>query len=603
MTPQISVHQIEKSFAQKVLFHQLSFGIQQGQRLALLGPNGAGKSTLLKILCGIEDVDGGEVTTQNSLSVAYVPQDDIYPQEKSVYDVACQILSQHGFDIHEAEVQAAIYLSQAGFEDFEQKAGRLSGGWRKRLSLAIALAKECDVLLLDEPTNHLDWEGILWLEGILQNYRKTLIVISHDREFLKNQCREFMEINPGYANGFFAFKGSYEEFLEKKAQYLAGELSRQSSLSNKVRRETEWLRAGVKARTTKSTSRSKEAHGLIDQLSELKSRNQSVHRSAQISVDHAGKKSKQFYQIEDLSIFYDDNVILKGLTLRLGPKQALGVLGSNASGKTSLIRVLTEKAKNYRGSLKIANDLKVVYFDQKREHLDPEETPQSFLGDGSDHLHYRGESVHVFSYASRFLFTADQMGQPIHKLSGGEKARLLVAKLLAQPADVFVLDEPTNDLDLNTIEILEEGLKSFPGLVILVSHDRYFLRHICKMYLGLDGHGGWETYASLDQWLKPNAKKSSAHSQAETGKKSVEKKTATKVKLSYKEKRALETIESDIAQAEQELEKAQNLVEQNTDFSNHNKTSRLLDDLRIKQKNVEELYQLWQKLENKNSDN
>jgi ABC transport system ATP-binding/permease protein len=596
MTPQISIHQIHKSFGHKLLFKDLSLGIHARQRIALLGPNGAGKSTLLKILCGQESVDAGEVTTSSGLRVAYVAQDDQYDSQ-SVFDIATQILGSGGMDPSEAVVQASIFLTQAGFSDLQINASTLSGGWRKRLSLAIALAKNSDILLLDEPTNHLDWDGILWLESQLSTFRKTLVAISHDREFLKNQCHEFIEINAAYPKGYFGQKGSYEKFLEQKQIFLAGEQSRQNSLSNKVRRETEWLRAGVKARTTKSVSRSQQAHELIDELSELKSRNQSMHRHTKIEVEHAGKQSKQFYNLENLNIFWGEHFIVRDLNLRLGPKQSMGLLGANASGKTSLIRVLTQNADNFTGSLGIADELKVIYFDQKRESLQQASTPMDFLGEGSDHINFRGQSVHINSYASRFLFSHEQMGQPIEKLSGGERARLLIAKLLTQSADVLVLDEPTNDLDLNTIEILEQSLVQFPGLVILVSHDRYFLRQVCQSFLALDGQGGWTTYADLDQWL---SKASHPDKQKlDKKKKTHSAPTSPKAKLTYKEKRAMETIEEDIAKAESLLKEAQTAVNGNQDFSDHTKTQKLLSNLDAAQKKVDDLYSLWQQIEEK----
>lgn len=592
----ISAYQVDKTMGDQKLFKGLSFGIHEKEKIGLLGPNGAGKSTLLKILSGIESADSGEISPRKTLRMAYVPQEDKFEDGKNILILATEALVQTGMDNDEASVQASVFLSMAGFENFDTTADKLSGGWRKRLSLAIAMAKDPELLLLDEPTNHMDWDGILWLENLLKTFNQAFLLISHDREFLKNQCRQFMEINRVYKDGYLSLKCDYESFLQRKQEHIEAQKALQDSMANKARREVEWLRAGVKARTTKSQSRIKEAHQLLDDLDEVKSRNQAANAKVRMSIDAAGKRSKKFLETKKLSIAYGENTILEDLDLNLGPKTCLGVLGDNASGKTSLVKVLAKKADNYKGELFHAEDLKIVYFDQKRDSLNPNENILEFLGDGSDYVQFKGRSLHVASYASQFLFHSQKLNLPIHRLSGGEQARLLIAKLLLEPADLLVLDEPTNDLDIETIEILEQSLRDFPGLVLLVSHDRYFLKQSCQSYLALDGKGSWAPYADIGQWLK---QRSQTVEEATPVAKKEKNKPKPKVKLSYKEKRAMETIEEDIAIAEQELQDAQKAVEENTDFSNHEKTNQLLATMNEKQNKVDDLYAFWQGIEEK----
>ena len=595
----ISVQKVEKSMGDRVLFEGLSFGIHEKEKIALLGPNGAGKSTLLKILAGLEPSDQGEVSPKKNLLMAYVPQEDRFQEEVTALQASVDHLREFGLDESTAQIQSAIHLSMAGFDDHQVPVKKLSGGWKKRLALAIAFAKEAELLLLDEPTNHLDWEGIEWLEGQLKTFKNSALIISHDREFLNNQCQEFMEVSRLYENGFFQQQGSYENFIEKRQQYQEQQLKKQESLSNKAKREVEWLRAGVKARTTKSQSRIKEAHQLLDDLGEVKQRNLTGTRKTQIQIEKGGKKSKKLIETKNLSIHYGSKTILKDLNMTLGPNQCLGVLGDNASGKTSLLKVLAQSADNFQGELFHAEGLKIVYFDQKRASLQQDSNLMEYLGDGSDHVTFNDKSVHVASYASRFLFDSQKMNLPIRKLSGGEQARLLIAKILLQPADALILDEPTNDLDIATIEILEESIKQFPGLCLLVSHDRYFLKNCCSKYIALDGEGGWEIYPELNQWLRErtSAEEATTPTSKTTPPPSFQKKE--KIKLSYKEKRFLETVEDDILTAEENLEVAKKAMTEQEDFSDHEKTQALVAELNKKQQVVDDLYKTWDEIEEK----
>jgi len=600
----VTINRLDKTMGSKSLFEGLSLGISERERIGLLGPNGAGKSTLLKIIAGKEAPDSGEVSYKKGLNLAFVAQEDPFKGGQTIWQAASERLEQEGLEASEAQIQAAIHLGMVGFEDIEMDVDSLSGGWKKRLSLAVAFAQEPDLLVLDEPTNHMDWDGILWLENRLKAYKKAFVLVSHDRDFLDNLCERTIEINKLYSDGYLSFDCGYRKFIERKQEYIEAQLNLQDSMSNKARREVDWLRAGVKARTTKSQSRIKEAHQLLDNLALVKSRNQAARAKVRVEIDASGKRSKKLVQLKKLTVAYGDHVLIKDLDLLLGPKTCLGLLGDNGSGKSSLLKVITGAAKNYTGDFYRADPLNVVYFDQKRDDLPQDMDLVSFLGDGSDYMVFKGESVHVASYASRFLFSSDKMKLKISQLSGGEQARLLIAKLLLQPADVLILDEPTNDLDIDSIEILEESIAAFQGLVILVSHDRYFLSALCHRYLALSGAGGWQKYPDLHQWLKERNATETPPEEAAPKAKGPEASATPKkksVKLTYKEKQLAKTIEGDIARAETTLAKLQEDLEKPEVFSDHEKTKEVVAGVEACQRTIEDLYKAWEELDAKNA--
>lgn len=582
----------------RLLFEGLSFGVFENEKIALTGPNGAGKSTLLKIIAGTDVPDSGDVSYKKSLKIAFVKQEAQFPEESTIHSfVKGHLISQRKMNELDADVQASIALSVVGFEDMDTKISILSGGWRKRLAIGCAIAEEPDLLILDEPTNHMDWDGILWLEGWLKAFKKSIILVSHDRSFLNNSTNRTIEINALYRDGYLSFNCSYNDFLIKKEEYIQSQMSLQESMSNKARREVEWLRAGVKARTTKSSSRIKEAHKLLDNLQNVKERNRSVNMKSRLEIDSSGRKTKKLIEIKDFSLSFGENCLIKDLNLLLGPKKCLGLLGDNGTGKSSLLKAIVGSLNNYTGTIEKADKLQITYFDQKRDSLPQDQTLVEFLGDGSDYAIFKGQSIHVASYASRFLFTSDKMSLSISQLSGGEQARLLIAKLLLQPSDVLILDEPTNDLDITTIEILEESLKNFEGLVLIVSHDRSFLSQLCDRYLALTGKGDWTIYSDVLQWLKLRGKEDKSKEVEFTVKK--EKPKKKQVKLSYKDKRRLETIEDEIATAEESLEKYKAELEKPEVFSDYEKMNEVSQEMNKVQSKVEELYSLWAELTEK----
>ncbi len=593
----ISVNNVEKTMGSKLLFEGLSLGINEGEKIGLIGPNGAGKSTLLKLLGGIDTPDEGEVNRRKNLNIAYVAQEPLFESDKGAKEYLVKRLEALGMENYDAEVKAAMSLSMAGFDDLDVRIQTLSGGWKKRLAISLAIAQEPDILILDEPTNHMDWAGILWLENYLRSFKRSIVLVSHDRTFLDNITNRIIEIHRLYSAGYLSFDCSYKEFIAKKEEYIKTQMALQDSMSNKARREVEWLRSNAQARQTKQQARIKEAHSLLDSLDTVKSRNASVNSKSRLEIDSTGRKSKKLIEMKNLTVGFGDKILAKDINLVLGPGKCLGLLGDNGSGKTSLLKVIQGVSDNFTGEVYRADDLKIVYFDQKREDLPMNESVVQFLGEGSDYVIFKEASVHVASYASRFLFASEKMQLKISQLSGGEQARLLIAKLLLQPADVLILDEPTNDLDIDTIEILENTLSGFAGLILLVSHDRYFMSQLCDQFLALNGSGDWATYAEMDQWLRDRASKDLAV------KKSTSSSTSTpggkKVRLSYKEKMALETIESDIQLAEKNLQEAQVLLADPEVLADRLKLAQLTADMNTKQKRVDELYELWTMLEEK----
>ncbi len=616
MTPLVSLNQIQITMGSKLLFEGLSFGIFDNEKIGLIGPNGAGKSTLLKIISGLEKPDSGEVNVKRNLKISYLAQTSSFDDQKTVTQyIVDHLMEKHSMNETDAEVQAAIELSMAGFENIDQKISELSGGWRKRLAMATCLAEDPDLFILDEPTNHMDWDGIIWLERTLQNLKKPYVLVSHDRIFLNQLTNRTVEINPLYSDGYLSFNAPYFDFLVKKEEYVHAQMQLQKILSNKAKREIDWLRAGVKARTTKSSARMKDAYELIDQLKDVKQRNFSGQMTTRLEIDATQRKSKKLVEIIKLNVGFDGKVLIKDLDIVLGPKYGLGIIGQNGSGKTTFLKTLQNPELALSGTIKTADGLKIVYFDQKREKLPLEKTLMQFLGDDSDQVIFKDKSMHVASYASRFLFTAEKMNLKIGHLSGGEQARLLIAKLFLQPADVLILDEPTNDLDIDTIEVIEQTLSEFEGLLLVVSHDRKFLNELCHNFLVFEGDGNWATYADLDQWLKDNKKTlgfgkadnineyktADLNSAQSTQLNSNSKKSGAK--LSYKDKLALENIEVDIQNAEKNLEKANQDLE---DFSaipknlaNKEGLNSKIEAITKAQAEVDRFYALWNDLEAK----
>jgi ATP-binding cassette subfamily F protein uup len=495
----VSCQSIGKSYSSRPLFREITFGIEDGERLGLIGPNGAGKSTLLKILSGSIEPDVGQVVRRKRLRVAHVEQQSELPLDATVFDIISRAaLTDDSFEPYEIDAHIDTTLSTLGFSDREATVGSLSGGWRKRLAIGCALVKQPELLFMDEPTNHLDLEGILWLEKFLKNARFSYVVISHDRVFLEAVSNRIVELNPTYPLGFLSVQGNYSEFLISQEQALSAQAHLQQALASKVRREVAWLQRGARARQTKARGRIQDAGKLIEQLAEVKTRN-SMTASIEIGFDASGRKTKELIVGKQIQKSLGGKMLLKDLSFILTSGIRMGLVGKNGSGKTTLLRMIVGELTPDSGSLKRANDLRIVWFDQNRQQLDITKSLKESLCPSGDSVFYRGRSMHIASWAKKFLFRPDQLNMPISYLSGGEQARILIANLMLKSADVLILDEPTNDLDIASLEVLEESLLDFPGAIILVTHDRMMLHSVANTILALDGNGHSETFADYEQ--------------------------------------------------------------------------------------------------------
>lgn len=494
----ISAQGLYKSFGVRPLFKNISIGISEGDRIGLIGPNGSGKSILLKILAGLESYDDGELAVSKSFRIAYIPQEEFFEEGATVHSVLISSFTDSHLEDYEKEIEALMICDRLGFDNPEQLAKNLSGGWKKRLAIAKQLILKPDLLLMDEPTNHLDLEGILWLESYLKEAPFAYFVISHDRYFLEHVSNRIIEINKRYPEGHFNSQGSYSDFLEKSEEFHLGQAQHKEALANRVRREVEWLRRGPLARTTKAAARIKGAHQLIEDLAEVKYRSQV--QKVRIDFTTSDRRTKKLVLAEGISKARGGKPLFSGLDLLLSPGTRLGLLGPNGSGKSTLLQIMKGSLQVDGGTIERADHLKVVYFDQTREQLDNNLTLKKALSPDGDQVIYRGKPVHVATWAKHFLFNAEQLGTQLKDLSGGERARILIARLMQQDADLLILDEPTNDLDIPTLEVLEESLLDFPGALVLVTHDRYMLDHVSNQLLALDGKGGAEYYADYAQW-------------------------------------------------------------------------------------------------------
>ncbi len=595
----LSCESLGKSYGVKPLFTDLSLGLCEGDHVGLIGPNGSGKSTLLKILAGLENPDRGARSVRRQLRVGYVPQEPSFADPHSVEDALTQVLLDEGLDPHEEGARLAKALSLGRFVRSDQSVSTLSGGWKKRLAIARGLMLEPDVLLLDEPTNHLDVEGILWLESLLKAEPRAFIVISHDRRFLESVTTRIWELDRRYADGVFQAHGRYSEFLEQRDATLQAQADYQASLANRVRREVEWLRRGPKARTTKAKARIDQAGRMIDELQDIESRQGNT--SAGIDFIASGRKSKQLLSAKGVEKSLGGKLIVSDMDILLAPGERIGLLGPNGSGKTTVLKLLAGTMTPDSGTITHADRLRVVIFEQHRESLDQQATLRRALAPaGGDAVVYQDRSVHLVSWAKRFLFKPEQLDLPVSRLSGGEQARLLIARLMLQPADLLILDEPTNDLDIPTLDVLEDSLLEFAGALVLVTHDRWLLDRVSTRLLALDGIGHAEWFADYAQWEAAQTRKETEERKPPASRSSAAQAGPSKRKgLSYKEQKEWDQIEARILKAEETVATCQAAANDPSIASSADDLQERYAALQAAQAEVERLYARWADLDEK----
>ncbi|MGD9609845.1 MAG: ABC-F family ATP-binding cassette domain-containing protein [Desulfovibrionaceae bacterium] len=604
MSTIVTLRSVSKAFGVRALFSNISMVVSEKERVGLIGPNGSGKSTLLKIMTGLEPMDAGERTLRQGARLAYVAQEDRFEPGATVGQVLDGTLTaSFGQALTDVERATRVggMLGRFGFEDAGQLVTTLSGGWKKRLAVAQGLITEPDVLLLDEPTNHLDLRTILWLEKFLQSAPFAFVVVSHDRYFLENVSTRTVELSRVYPEGYLSVDGPYSALLEAREAFLDSQGSLERSLANRLRREIEWLRRGPKARATKAKARIDAAGALKQDLAATKERNRTA---GQVGIDFSatGRRTKRLITAEGLAMAHGGKALFTGIDLVLAPGARVGLTGPNGSGKSTLLHLLAGEEQPTAGTVTRAPNLAVITFDQKREQLDKDQILRHAFTPDSDSVIYRGQPVHVVTWAKRFALRPEQLDLPVGLLSGGEQARVLIARLMLRGADVLLLDEPTNDLDIPTLEMLEESLLDFPGAVVLVSHDRSLLDRVSTTILGLDGKGGAALYADYAQWeadFLERERTRTHEAKAREPKPVRERAQTSQKKLTFKEQREWDGMEAAIEAAEATLAACQTALEDPAVASDGDELSRRLTATQEAQAAVDTLYARWAELEAK----
>lgn len=614
----LSVHQAEKNIGARILFKELSFGLNSGDRVGLVGPNGSGKSTLMKCLADLDHLNKGKITWAGSTKVAYVPQNPRFTSNQTIREFLASkggVETSKKLDLDmDEEVLAWELISKFDVPvyDFDQKYSEFSGGEQKKIQIIQAFIQKPDILLMDEPTNHLDVESIMQLEEFLEGKRDiTFFIISHDRLFLQNVVGEVMDLDARYKDGYLRIKGGYAEYLEISREMFRVQNVQQTKLENDLRWETAWLRRGAKARQTKQTARINSAHALQDEVDNLNELNRKKKINLNLkSHDHMPQK---LLEMDNLSLGRGDRVFFKNLNLIVSGKTRLGLLGRNGSGKSTLIKALMGEAQEaiLAGKIKSYEELNVSYFEQQRNLLDFNATLLNNICPEGDYVHVQGTPIYGRSYLDRFRFRRDQHDLKVKELSGGEQNRLLIAILMTRKAQLMILDEPTNDLDFETLEVLKQSLINYDGAVLLVTHDRTFLDEVCDDILYFpeeaSGHKELIRFASFLQWQDWKKNPASVKlAPMPAGDKNAEVAQVTTPvkgkgpKLSFKEQREYETIEAVVAEKESQLTTLQKEIETPevaVDASQLLKLSKAIQEL---ESEIEKLYARWQELEARN---
>ncbi|MDQ8033047.1 ABC transporter ATP-binding protein [Bordetella genomosp. 1] len=488
----ISLTDVQLAFGHHPLLDHADFAIQEGERIGLIGRNGAGKSSLLRLLDGRTQPDDGDIARMSGLRVVTVEQEPVLDDTLTVYDTVCEPDAHPEDWQRPSRVRAA--LEKLGLPGDALIAG-LSGGTRKRVALARALVNEPDLLLLDEPTNHLDFEGIAWLEALLRNWKGAAIIITHDRRFLDAIATRIVELDRGR---LLSFPGNFSQWQERKAQWLESERLEQARFDKLLAQEEVWIRKGVEARRTRNEGRVRRLERLRVERADRRERVGDVN----LALAEGQRSGKMVAELKDVSKTFGDRTVVRDYSTTILRGDRIGIIGPNGAGKTTLLKLILGQLEPDTGSVRMGTNIEVAYFDQMRAQLDEEASLVDIINPGSEWIEIGGTRKHVMTYLGDFLFSPARAGSPVKSLSGGERARLLLARLFARPANVLVLDEPTNDLDIETLELLEELLQEYSGTVLLVSHDRAFLNNVVTQTIAAEGEGRWRDYVGgYDEWL------------------------------------------------------------------------------------------------------
>jgi len=583
MTPLLSLENVSLAFGHHPLMDHVNLQIEPQARICLVGRNGAGKSSLMKVITGEISPDDGSIWRREGLKIAYLAQEVPLNDERTVFDVVADGLGDASrliTDYHHVSQELASDPSEANVNklaDLQEKLeaidgwsleqrveqtlsrlvlngddclSQLSGGLRRRALLARALVSEPDLLLLDEPTNHLDIDSITWIEEFLQSFNGALLFITHDRAFLQRLATSIVELDRGQIS---VWPGNYENYLQKREERWATEEMQNAEFDKKLAQEETWIRQGIKARRTRNEGRVRALERLRNE------RSQRIERQgkARIQMDEAEKSGKLVAEIEHINKNFDDKVILKDFSTRIIRGDRIGIIGPNGVGKSTLIKVLLGQLPPDAGTVRLGSKLEVAYFDQQRALLDESKTVFDNVGDGSDYVNINGQSRHVMGYLQDFLFVPERARSPVSTLSGGERNRLLLAKLFTRPANLLVMDEPTNDLDVETLELLESLLEEYQGTILLVSHDRAFLDNVVSSTIVYEGEGNWHEFVGgYQDWLRQRSSSPEIKGDLKPNKVStpaVSKPSKPAKKLSYNDQRELEQLPPRIEALEEEL--------------------------------------------------
>jgi ATP-binding cassette subfamily F protein uup len=602
----VSAYQITKSFASKTLFQNISFAIESQERVGLIGPNGAGKSTLLNIIARNMKPDFGSVTFANNLVLGFLEQKPQMDLSLSIYQT---LMSATSDEWDSENIQLAYELiSKLELDRFpegvEKLVSQLSGGWQKKVALARELMKRPNLLLLDEPTNHLDLPSILWLEEFLIKSRDiALLIVTHDRRFLQNTCNVIFDLNPQLPHGLLRTAGSYSSHLESKMILLDGQKRLEEKRRNTMLREKEWLARGPQARLTKQKARIDRAYDLIDEVKSLETKN--AKKNLNLDFGNQEKSPKRLIEANCITKSFSEQTLFKDFSVVVRPQHRYGLIGTNGSGKSTLLKCLTGRLTPDTGNIFVNDDIEISYFEQGKDQINLEQSVLKIICPEGDYVHFQGNPVFARSYLSRFYFNAQQMDMPAKQLSGGELSRLILAKLMLKKAHVLIMDEPTNDLDVETLEALSECIEEFGGAVILVSHDRYFMDQNCDVIWALNSSNGEIlTFADTFQWedWQKNSKKIDAGRNTNDPTRSVSNSStpSKKIGLSNKEKIEFEKIEQTIAAEELKLKNLQIELSKPSSHADFEKLTQLTQEIAGCEKNIEYLMTRWEHLSSKN---